>query len=166
MPEPSHRPWFVPLVALLVLVAGCEGEPRSKKRAKVNVPPRETIGKTTQDIRASEPESQQGGQVASGKIISKDPITLSGNAYVSIVGKASILQIEHTLDLYHAQNERYPKDLQEFMDEIIKPNGIRLPQLPAYQDYAYDAENHKLVVMEYPERREELKRQFQEKLQP
>ena len=165
MLERSRHLWSIPLAALLILVAGCEGEPRAKKRPKVNVQPREIIGKTTQDIRAAEPEiKQEGAQVASTKITAKDPITLSGNAYVSIIGQASILQIQHTLDLYHAQNERYPKDVQEFMDEVIKPNGIRLPQLPAYQEYGYDAENHKLVVLEYPERREELKRQFQEKI--
>lgn len=165
MPERSRHLRFVPLAALLVLVAGCEGEPRAKKKAKLNVQPREIIGKTTQDIRAVEPEVEEhGAQIASGKITAKDPITLSGNAYVSIIGQASILQIQHTLEIYNAQNERYPKDLQEFMDEVIKPNGIRLPQLPAYQDYGYDAANHKLVVLEYPERREELKRQFQEKI--
>ena len=165
MSERSRRPWFVPLTALLVLVAGCEGEPRAKKRTNVTVQPRETIGKTTQDIRDAKTEvKEEGAQLASPKIVAKDPITLSGNAYVSIIGQASILQIQHTLDLYYAQNERYPKDLQEFMDEVIKPNGIRLPQLPAYQEYGYDAENHKLVVLEYPARKEELNRQFQEKI--
>ena len=54
----------------------------------------------------------------------KDPITLQGNAYVTIIGRTSMMQIEHTLDLYYAQNEKYPANLKEFMDEIIKPNGI------------------------------------------
>jgi hypothetical protein len=160
--------WLAPLAALLVLVGGCEGEPRAKKRTKATatVKPRETLGKTTQDIKALEPEVQQGGQVASGKITSKDPITLTGNAYVSSVGRLAVDQIQHALDLYHAENDRYPADLQEFMDQIIKPNGIRLPQLPAYQEFAYDAPNHKLVVMEYPDRREALRQQFQEKVSP
>jgi hypothetical protein len=163
MTERFRRPWFVPLTALLVLVTGCEGERRAKKRTDVQ--PREIIGKTTQDIRAVEPEiKDEGAQVATPKITSKDPITLSGNAYVSMIGQASILQIQHALDLYHAENERYPKDLQEFMDEIIKPNHIALPQLPAYQEYGYDAEGHRLVVLEYPARKEELNRQFQEKI--
>jgi hypothetical protein len=162
----SRRLWSVPLAALLVLAAGCEGEPRAKKRAKTNVQARETIGKTTQDIRALEPEVQQGAQVASGKITAKDPITLSGNAYVSAVGQLAVGNIQHAMDLYQAEHGEYPKDLQEFMDQIIKPNNIALPQLPAYQEYAYDAEHHKLVVLEYPDRREALKQQFQEKLSP
>jgi hypothetical protein len=162
----SRRPWSVPLAALLVLGAGCEGEPRAKKRATTTVQPREVIGKTTQDIRAQEPEIQQGAQVASGKITAKDPITLAGNTYVSAVGRLAVDKIQHAMDLYYAEHEEYPKDLPEFMDQIIKPNGVTLPQLPAYQDYAYDAANHKLVVLEYPDRKEALNRQFQEKVSP
>lgn len=165
MPERSRHLRFVPLAALLVFLAGCEGEPRAKKQAKAKVQPQEILGETTQEIRAVEPEiKQEGAQIASGKITAKDPITLTGNAYVSMIGKVTIDKMQHAMDLYYAENEKYPKDLQEYMDVIIKPNGVRLPQLPAYQEYVYDAENHKLVVMEYPARREELNRQFQEKI--
>ena len=108
------------------------------------------IGQRTTDIRNANKELKQGGtHVASPKIVAKDPITVQGNAYVSIVGRSSILSIQHSMDLYHATNERYPKDLDEFMTEIIKPNGIALPQLPPYQKYAYDEKEHKLVVLEY-----------------
>ena len=108
------------------------------------------IGQRTTDIRNASKELNQGGaQVASSRIVAKDPITLQGNAYVSIVGRSSVLSIQHSMDLYHATNERYPKDLDEFMTEIIKPNGIALPQLPPYQKYAYDEKEHKLIVLEY-----------------
>jgi hypothetical protein len=108
------------------------------------------IGQRTTDIRnASKELNQRGAQVASSRIVAKDPITLQGNAYVSIVGRSSVLSIQHSMDLYHATNERYPKDMDEFMTEIIKPNGIALPQLPRYQKYAYDEKEHKLIVLEY-----------------
>jgi hypothetical protein len=94
---------------------------------------------------------QGGAHIASSRIVAKDPITLQGNAYISIVGRSSVLSIQHSMDLYHATNERYPKDLDEFMTEIIKPNGIALPQLPSYQKYAYDDKEHKLIVIEYPD---------------
>jgi hypothetical protein len=108
------------------------------------------IGQRTTDIRNASTELNQGGaKVASPKIVAKDPITLPGNAYVSIVGRSSVLSIQHSMDLYHATNERYPKDLDEFMTEIIKPNGVALPQLPPYQKYAYDEKEHKLIILEY-----------------
>ena len=157
-----------PLMVLVVgLLAGCEGEQRVTKpgaggqAAKPAAEPgkialRPVIGQKTNDIKDASTELAQGGQISTGKITAKDPITIQGNAYVSIVGQASVLQIQHTLDLYYAQNEKYPANLKEFMDEIIKPNGIALPQLPLYQEYAYDAPNHRLVVIEYPERRQQF----------
>jgi hypothetical protein len=94
---------------------------------------------------------------------------LPGNATVATTGKISMQQVDYAIELYNASNGAYPKDYQEFMDGVIKPgqpDGLQLPQLPAYQGYGYDAKNHKLIVLEYPERKEELKRQFQEKLHP
>jgi hypothetical protein len=108
------------------------------------------IGQRTTDIRnASKELNQRGAQVASSRIVAKDPITLQGNAYVSSIGRLSVQSIQRSMDLYHATNERYPKDLDEFMTEIIKPNGIALPQLPPNQKYAYDEKEHKLIVLEY-----------------
>ena len=60
-----------------------------------------------------------------------------------------MLSIQHAMDLYHATNDRYPKDYDEFMTEIIKANNIALPQLPTYQEYGYDEKEHKLVILEY-----------------
>lgn len=110
------------------------------------------IGQRTSDIRSANKELQPGGaRVASPKIVARDPISIQGNAYVSIVGQASINNMKHALDLFHAENDRYPKDYEEFMTVIVKPHGISLPQLPPYQKYAYDENEHKLIVMEYPD---------------
>ena len=156
--RPSVRRSMVLLVVALA-AAGCEEEPRAVSRKPVAAaPPKQesgrVLGKRTQKVIEAAPALETGkAKVASTKITAKDPITLVGNAYVSIVGRSSVLAIEHSLDLFHATNERYPKDLEEFMTEIIKPNGISLPVLPPYQEYAYDAKEHKLVVLEYPDRK-------------
>ncbi|MEW4566900.1 hypothetical protein AB1L88_03445 [Tautonia sp. JC769] len=122
---------------------------------------RRTIGQTTDDVRDFDAEMQSGQniQVSTGKITAKDPITLQGNAYVSIIGQAAVLQIQHAVNLYQALNDRYPADFEEFKREILDANGIRLPQLPAYQEYAYKADTHELVVLEYPDRMETLREQ-------
>jgi len=110
------------------------------------------IGQRTADIRNAAKELQtEGAQVASTKIVKKDPITILGNAYVSIIGRTSIFSIQQAMDLYHANNDRYPKDYDEFMNEIIKANNIALPQLPPYQKYGYDERKHKLIILEYPD---------------
>jgi hypothetical protein len=53
------------------------------------------------------------------------------------------------MDLYHAANDRYPKDYNEFMSEIINANNIALPVLPPYQKYGYDENEHKLIILQY-----------------
>jgi hypothetical protein len=112
------------------------------------------IGQRTTEIRDANKELKQpGAKVASSKIVARDPITVTGNAYVSIVGRTSVLKIQQAVDLYHAANDRYPKDLDEFMTEIIKANNIALPVLPPYQAYAYDEKEHKLIVLEYEDRK-------------
>ncbi len=45
------------------------------------------------------------------------------------------------------------KDFAEFNTEIIKANNLALPKLPEYQDYGYDEKEHKLIVLEYPDRK-------------
>ncbi len=156
----------------LILVAGCDQPTGSTRpRSSTNAPvvaadpapepaqpdpnkPREILGKRTQDIRDIEAEKKSGGVVTQPRITAKDPITIQGNAYVSIVGQAAILNIQHALDLYKAETGEFPKTTEEFMEKIIKANNIALPKLPFYQEYGYDAPNHKLVILEYPDRKE------------
>jgi hypothetical protein len=148
----------LPALALVLLLAvGCE-EPRNvggKKAAAPPPPPKDNfiVGKRTQDIKEATPESLKGTQEANLRITAKDPITLQGNAYVTMIGRTTILEIEHAMNLFKATNDRYPKDYDEFMREIIKANNIALPVLPFYQEYFYDPNEHKLLIREYPDRK-------------
>lgn len=48
------------------------------------------------------------------------------------------------------------------MDKIIeagKPDGIQLPMLPYYQEYAYDPEAYELVVIEFPAKKEQRQKE-------
>jgi hypothetical protein len=153
------------VLPMLLLAPGCEEEravsskPKAKSQTQAEAQPKPAVpkaqfivGQRTQDIKNASIEVQKGGaNVVTPKITAKDPITLQGNAYVSIIGQTSILSIQHAMDLYHAMNDRYPKDYDEFITEIIKANSIALPQLPFYQKYGYDEKEHKLVILEYPE---------------
>ncbi|WP_165246872.1 hypothetical protein [Paludisphaera soli] len=166
----TSRPWtprLAPTTALVLTLtlAGCE-EPRhvggGKKNAVAHGPgasaekkePEFIVGKRTQDIKRMEPEVAAGADViVKPKITAKDPITLQGNAYVTMIGQTSILQIQHAMNLYQAANDRLPKDFDEFMAEIIRANNIALPKLPHYQEYGYDEKEHRLVILEYPDRK-------------
>jgi hypothetical protein len=130
--------------------------PAAQAKAKVPPKPEFIVGKRTQDIRDAATELKTGkAQVGSTRIVARDPFTLTGNAYVAIIGRTSMLNIQHAVDLYQAENGRYPKDYNEFMEVIIKANNIALPKLPYYQAYGYDEKEHKLIIMEYPDLKEQ-----------
>ena len=128
--------------------------PQAQARPQAPAKPRPILNQRTQDIRNAQTELQKGGaRVGSTRIVAKDPISITGNAYVSIVGQTSINNIKHAVDLWQAENGRYPKDYNEFMEVIIKPNNIALPKLPYYQEYGYDEKEHKLIILEYEDRK-------------
>jgi hypothetical protein len=170
MSVPPRRPWPAPAIALglALILVGCDQPTGSTRRLKPKaaepvaeapdppppVAPRPILNQRTQDIRDASKEKQAGGVEKQPRITAKDPILLTGNAYVSIVSQAASQNIKHAIDLYQAETGEFPKTYEEFMEKIIKANNIALPTLPFYQEYAYDAPNHKLIVMEYPDRKE------------
>lgn len=160
--------------ALLVLAVGCEEErypgpdqARSKPggagagagaaapaRPKKPTDSGPIIGQRTSDIKDAQAELKTGqARVVSNKVISRDPFRVPSSAYTSAITQLSEGQIKHAIDLYHATNDRYPRDYAEFVNEILKPNNIALPRLPPYQEYGYDAEEHRLIILEYPDRK-------------
>src|SRR5262245_3398578 len=93
----------------LVLLAGCfewSSSPSSDKSDKG------IIGKTTQDIRQFD-ANKQNQVVSDQKIHSTDPITAPLSAYGPMIERISSIEITSALNLFHAENERYPKDLDE-----------------------------------------------------
>ena len=149
---------FIPVVlSALTAGSGCE-EPRHVAGEKPPAPAKKEedtfiVGKRTTDIRNVAEEQKKGGIVTTPKITAKDPITITGNAYVTMIGRTSIMNIQHAVDLYKAANDKYPANYAEFMKEIIEANNIALPKLPVYQEYGYDEKEHKLVILEYPDRK-------------
>jgi len=151
--------FFLPLAALAV---GCEAQQPSKQKVQI----RDTVGKTTQEVRNLKPELSQGGQVTDGKIHSTDYLTVQADAYRTSVANIAKMKVKMDMDQYEALNGEKPKTYEEFMDVIIKkgkPDGIQLPMLPYYQEYGYDPEAKELVVIEYPAKKKEYQDQ-QDKL--
>ena len=104
------------------------------------------IGKTTQEIGQFD-ANKQNQAVSDQKIHATDPITAPLSAYGPMMERISMIEITSALNLFHAENERYPKDLDEFMEKIVKPNNIRLPVLPYKGRYEYNVEKHELMIV-------------------
>lgn len=135
--------WFA--LTLLLVVTGCGTKPLEKQ---VEKSPDSIIGKTTQSVGVYDPNA--GAKVSDSKIQATDPVTAPLAAYGPMLERIQKTQVEAAINLYHASEGRYPKDLDEFMEQIIKANRINLPVLPGGKIYQYDVDNHKLVVVDGP----------------
>lgn len=150
-------------LSLLALAVGCGTETPPEKKLKT----RETIGKTTQEVRNLKPELAKGGQVTDGKIHATDYITLQADAYRTSVANLAKMKVKMDMDMYEALNGEKPKTYEEFMEKIIKKgraDGIQLPMLPYYQEYGYDPDTKELVVIEYPEKKKAMQEQTDREL--
>jgi hypothetical protein len=132
------------MLAIVLSLSGClqSLEDQTKKSDS------SIVGKTTQDVGKFDPTASN--TVSDSKIKATDPITAPVSAYGPMLEQISKTQIKQAVDLFQATNERYPKDYDEFMEQIIKANNIQLPVLPGGKKYQYDEENHKLVVVDAP----------------
>ena len=61
------------------------------------------------------------------------------------------LQIKQSVEMFRAVEGRYPESHEEFMEKVIKANGIKLPAPVTTAEYQYDVENHELLVVEKQE---------------
>ena len=137
---------YLTCAALLMAISGCGMKPLEEQTKKSDS---SIVGKTTQAVGVYDPNSD--AKVSDSKIRATDPITAPVSAYGPMLEKISKSQIEAAVNLFHAMEDRYPKDIDEFMERIIKENKIQLPVLPGGKQYQYDVENHKLVVVDAPE---------------
>ncbi len=152
---------FCILLSLVALMGCIPSGPTAERNdssktdaAAEEVAPRETVGKTTQVVLALKQALSDGAILASTKIETKNPLLVSAEAYRTQVGKLGGMAVYNAIQIRNAQSIREPQPLthEALMAEIIKkgePDGIRLPMLPYYQEYAWDQPNQQLVVVDF-----------------
>ena len=164
------------LTLLFISVAGCLPVSPKAKTAKSaaksstqgapadDATPRETLNKKTQNVLDLKQALTDGGVLASTKVESTNPLLQSADAYRTSAAKIAAMAVEQAIQIRNAQSIQDPKPLShaEFVSEIIKPNepdGIQLPMLPYYQEYAWDEQAQKLVAVDFPARQAEREKQ-------
>jgi len=168
--QKAARPWF-PIA--VVIAGGCapgafptdqKPEPQAAPQAEAKPAPiqtRQTLNKTTQNVLVLSEALAQGGVLAETSIKSSG-LEIASEAYRTQVGKAGSLAVEQRMQHYNAEHGEFPKTHDEFMTWILgkgQPDGISLPMLPYYQEWAYDVENRKLVVVEFPAKKEQREKE-------
>jgi hypothetical protein len=157
------------LIAGVLVLIGFSGKgekkpeppPAAAAPAPASVQTRQTLRKTTQNVLELSEALKQGG-VRADLSIKSQGLEVAADAYRTSVGKLSIIAVEQKMNFFQAENDRKPQDYAEFMERIIEkgqPDGIMLPMLPYYQEYAYDPDAKELVVIEFPAKKEQRQKE-------
>jgi hypothetical protein len=150
------------VIALAGLLVGCETQPSNSSKKL-----RKTVGETTQNVLKLDEALANGGQLAATSVQSNDYLTQQSEAYKTSVAKIAQMRVTHDIQIFEALNERKPENYDEFMSAIIKKgqaDGIQLPMLPFYEEYAFDAKNCALVVVEFPAKKAEYEKERDKEL--
>jgi len=181
------RSWLIPAALLAMMAAGCEGEKRVLAPTSGGAPEvlsadpgpavpvpgapagevqtRETIRKYTQNVLKLDEALAQGGVVAATTIPNTDYLSQQAAAYRTTVGRIGAMNVAHAIEIYkaeHIMDRDKPIAYDDFMTHILKkdqPDGLQLAMLPYYQEYAYDEPNQRLVVVEFPAKKEQFQQQ-------
>lgn len=158
---------------IVALVAGCDAltsllpaKPAAEQKPAAPsqpIEPRKTLGKTTQNVLDLAAAQADGGVVIDNAAEAEEGgLGAYSQAYRHSVATIGGLAVEQKLQLYQAEHGKVPATHQEFMTTIIAPgtpDEVRLPMLPYYQEYAFDPATKKLVVVEFPAKKEQRQRE-------
>jgi hypothetical protein len=157
MPTPAHHARWI--AAFTALVVGCE--PAAEQPATPKVETRKTVGKTTQNVLELSKALADGGVLAETSVTSGG-LEVVSDAYKTSVGKLAGIAVEQKMRLHQAEHGTTPETYEDFMAKIIEPggpNGLHLPMLPYYQEYAYDPARKALVVVEFPAKKQQREKE-------
>ncbi len=128
---------------ILCLLAGCVNDSAPTDEAVNQAEKKPFRPESTDEIG----EFKGDKQVVDTKVKVTNPVTGPLEAFKPIKQQLAQLNLQHTVDLFHALEGRYPKDYDEFMQRIIKENHLKLPTPGKGFAYEYDVKNHTLVVV-------------------
>lgn len=155
------------LLSSTIVVSGCDlAQPQNKGKEKPAavpeaLPQEEDPQNNREEVPAPNPNNEdtsvvvkaEVGMGTKGKSYGKptgspmDFITVPISAGFRAQERIMLQRIDHAMNLYKAGNDNQgPASHEEFMEKIIKANGIILTQLPPGQEYLYDPEDGELKI--------------------
>lgn len=150
----ARQRWSFVAMPLLVVTPGCVESAKQPVAGSTRVQTRKTIGKTTQHVLDLAVALAQGGVVVDNAAEAEEGgLGAMSQAYRHGVAAIGGLAVEHKMRLHQAEHGALPATHREFMAQIIAPgtpDGVSLPMLPFYQEYAFDPAARKLVIVEFP----------------
>ncbi len=84
---------------------------------------------------------------AKGRDYDPGLVTTPIQQYFRAGARINLLHMANTMKIYKAGHDnKGPKTQEEFMNVIVKENGIQLPELPSGDEYFYDPKTEQLMV--------------------
>jgi hypothetical protein len=137
-------PTIANLLVCLLIVSGCQNAPETADQPQP-APPAPAL----EAQRAAAGVGKQGekllGHNEAQRIISGPASELFQLRQRAVFD----IQIPQALNLFKATNGRAPRNHEEFVKQVLEPNGIVLPELRAGMAYQFNPEREELWV--YPE---------------
>jgi hypothetical protein len=93
-------------------------------------------------------------------ITASDPIFAPAQGLRAVGSKAEMLAFQNTINIHKATNDKYPT-YDEFMD-YYKQAHVELKGLRPWQVYAYDEETGTVTLMEDPQEKERISKEWEE----
>jgi hypothetical protein len=106
------------------------------------------IGKSTNQVSEMRPLMAQNPnlKIIDNKAAGDDPLTFAASAYVAVRSRASMFGLEAALKQHKIVEERNPT-YAEFI-KMMRENNVEFTALYAWQVYAYDPQDGRLVILE------------------
>lgn len=113
-----------------------EGSPAGQGQTAPAPPPPEVVR-----------EKAKPGVTGKGQDLGTGPIVTPVSIYFSIRERLLFqVQIPKAMKIYKGIHGHAPKTPDEFMEQIVRKNGLQLPELPEGHRYVYDPETEQLMV--------------------
>lgn len=140
----SARLFCVPVLALIL--SGCsDGTTTTKSKSTSQKSAGGLKPKFTNDI--GEFNAEDGKETVDSKVKYSNPITAALEAYDPSMQKIAVPRVTQAVEMFRANEGRYPKDYAEFKAKVVDGMGLRLPRLGVGKRYEYDVDQHKLIVV-------------------
>ena len=93
-----------------------------------------------EDPFAQQPETRDVGEVDPPENFGNDPVTAPLAVFLNVRDRPEMLRMEQAVRDFEVLEGRFPTDLDEFMERIVRENEIELPPVqPGYElDYLPD----------------------------
>jgi hypothetical protein len=128
----------------LLAVAGC-GKPTGSSTATAPQAPQAPVAPQMEQVAAGVGVGEKGRRLDQDHVV--DAIAQPAKSLFAVEERLTFnVQIVQALNFFKSSEGRAPKDHDEFMQKIIQPNNIQLPELPAGQRYVWDPATEKLMV--------------------